>query len=199
MRMTAVLLLGLTVLGGSACAGADEAQTSGADTMAMPMDSMAGMDHGQMGMGAAQDGQHEFLRSMSSHHEGLVRMGEIAMNRASTPEAQGDAHKVHEKQAAERDSMVQSIERLYGERHQPQPMPKNVAQADSLNQLTGAEYDPTFYRMVIDHHREGIAMIDEHLQHLTDPQVRAMAERMKQDQQREIEEFEAKRNRGSGG
>lgn len=190
MRKTAMWVLGVAVLA-VACVGEDAEPALDADTLAVPADTMAAA-------GAARDGQHEFLRAMSDHHDGLVRMGEIAMNRASAPEAQQDAHLVHEKQAAERDSLVQAIERLYGERHRPRPMPKNVAQADTLNTLTGAAYDPTFYRMVIDHHREGIAMIDEHMAHLTDPQVRALAERMKQDQQREIESFEAKRGRAGG-
>ena len=71
-------------------------------------------------------------------------------------------------------------------------MPKNVAQTDSLSQLSGSEYDRTYYRMVIDHHREGMGMIDQHLPHLTKPAVRQMAEKMKADQQREIQEFEQK-------
>ena len=141
---------------------------------------------------AAKDGQHAFLREMSDHHEGLVVMGEQAMTKGSNSTVQMDAHNLHTKQMAERDSMVQMIQQMYQETHQPKAMPKNLAQADTLSSKTGEDYDRTFYRLVVDHHREGIAMIDRHMPHLTDPKVKQMAEKMKQDQEREIAEFEKK-------
>ena len=61
-----------------------------------------------------------------------------------------------------------------------------------MNALSGFEYDRAFYRLVVDHHREGIGMIDQHMSHLTNPVVRQMAEKMKADQQKEIAEFEQK-------
>ena len=194
MRKAWPLAALLLVLG--ACAsdeGADDAAAG--DSMAMDSmmgDSMAGMDHSRMGMTPAKDGQHEFLRAMSDHHEGLVNMAMAAMNQGSTSAVQMEAHMLHTRQAAERDSMVQKIQALYQEQHQPKAMAKNVAQADSLAKLSGPEYDRTFYRMVIEHHREGVAMIDQHLPHLTDPQVKQMAERMKAEQQKEIADFEKK-------
>ena len=45
---------------------------------------------------------------------------------------------------------------------------------------------------VIEHHQQGIAMIDRFLPRLTRPDVRAMAERMKADQQKEIQDLQAK-------
>lgn len=173
----------------AACApgdGEDQVAMDSASIGAMP-DTMAAMP------AAAKDGQHEFLRQMSDHHEGLVAIGEAAMNKGSTSAVQMDAHMLHTKQAAERDTMVQMIQQHYQEQHQPKAMPKNVAQADTLSQKSGADYDREFYRIVIDHHREGIAMIDQHLTHLTDPKVRQMAEKMRADMEKEIQEFERKR------
>lgn len=191
-KSTVWLALGLAAAG--ACAPADDTaeDMAAGDSAAMMSDSMSGMDHSMMGGSAAKDGQHDFLRSMSDHHEGLVAMAEAAMTKASTSQAQMDAHMVHTKQMAERDTMVQWIRQHYQEQHQPRAMPKNVAQADTLAQKSGTDYDRTFYRMVIEHHREGIGMIDQHMAHLADPGVRQMAERMKADQQKEIADFEKK-------
>lgn len=179
-------LLGLAALLG-ACAPADE-QGQGATVE----DTAAGGSAGDMAMTQAKDGNHEFLRMMSDHHEGLLRMATAAMDKAALQATKDDAHELHTKQAAERDTMVAMVQRDYQERHTARPPAKNQAQADSLNALSGTEYDRTFYRLVIAHHREGIGMIDEHMAHLTNPTVRQMAEKMKADQQKEIGEFEQK-------
>lgn len=129
---------------------------------------------------------------MADHHEGLVVMASAAMNKATRPETQADAHKLHTKQAAERDTMVAKIRSAYNESLTPMLMPDNRAMNDSLQQKSGAAYDRDFYRNVIAHHRHAIQMIDQFLPRLTDPQVRQMAEKMRQDQTREIAEFERK-------
>ena len=84
------------------------------------------------------------------------------------------------------------LQRDFGVAHQPSIMPSNQAMADSLSQKSGADYDMTFHMNVIAHHREGIAMIDRFLPQLTNPQVRQMAERMRADQQKDIQEHEGK-------
>jgi uncharacterized protein (DUF305 family) len=181
-------VLGLAALLG-ACAPADEQEQNEA-----VQDTAAGGSAAAMAMTQAKDGNHEFLRMMSDHHEGLIRMATAAMDKAAAQSTKDDAHKLHTKQAAERDTMLSMVQRDYQEQHTPRPPARNQAQADSLNALSGPEYDRTFYRLVIDHHREGIGMIDEHLPHLTNQAVRQMAEKMKADQQKEIAEFEQKQS-----
>ena len=66
------------------------------------------------------------------------------------------------------------------------------AMASELEQKTGADYDMAFRMNVIQHHEEGIAMIDGFLPRLRRPDVRAMAERMKADQQKDIQDLRAK-------
>jgi uncharacterized protein (DUF305 family) len=188
IRNTTLSSIALIVAFLAACADTgDNGESTVADTAAAQTNTQV-----PAGGMAAQDGNHEFLRMMSDHHEGLVRMATAAMDKGTAPETKNDAHMLHEKQAMERDSMVAMIQRDYQEQYQPKVMPKNQAQADSLNGFSGNEYDRTFYRMTIDHHREGIAMIDQHMGHLTKPEVRQMAEKMKSDQQKEISEFERK-------
>lgn len=145
---------------------------------------MAGMD-----MASAD---RDFLRMMSDHHEGLAVMATAAMTKASRSGTQGDAHNLHTKQAAERDSMLAMLRTAYSDTHAPTVMPGHRAQNDSLQALSGTSYDRTFYRMVIGHHREAIAMIDSTLPHLTKDDVKRMAEKMKADQQKEITAFQSK-------
>jgi uncharacterized protein (DUF305 family) len=129
---------------------------------------------------------------MSDHHEGLVAMGAEAMDLATDDSVRSAAYVLHTKQQAERDSMVAMIQSEYGEQHHPTAMPKNAAQTDSLQEAAGVERDRYFVQKTVGHHREGIAMIDQYLPRLTKAPVRRMAEKMKADQQREIEELQGK-------
>ena len=189
-RPVACAVLALTFA--TACAQQDQQGSEGANadsiaTVPAASQPMEGMDHGP-----AKDADHEFLRSMSNHHEGLVRIATQAMEKGASETTKTDAHKLHEKQASERDQMVNMIQTSYAESYMVMPMAKNLAQADSLSQMAGAEHDKTFYRMVVAHHREGIQMVDQFLSRLTKADVRQMAEKMKSDQQREIQELEPK-------
>lgn len=187
------------VVAGLAVACGGSGDTSG-DTVAIGApaasgDTMAGMDHTQMaGMdhGPAKDADHAFLREMSDHHEGLILIAGTAHQKAAADETRQDAEQLHMKQMAERDTMVTVIRTAYNETHQPTAMPKNRAQNDTLQSLSGAAADRKFYQLVIQHHREGIAMIDSVRPQLQRQNVQRMADRMKQEQQREIAEFQRK-------
>jgi uncharacterized protein (DUF305 family) len=198
-RLHRLTVAAAAVLVAAGCAKSDEGTTDtagGTTAAATPTDTgAAGMDHSTMpGMNRppAKDGDHEFLRMMSDHHEGLIQMATAAMTKASTPAAQGDAHKLHTKQAEEQKQMLGMVQTSYGETVTPMVMPSNKAMNDSLQSKTGAEYDRTFYANVVAHHREGIKMIDDMMPKLTKPDVKQMAEKMKADQQKEIAEFQRK-------
>ena len=141
------------------------------------------MDHSaeDMGRPPARDGDHEFLRMMSDHHEGLIQMATAAMTKASAP-VQG-AHAIHTKQAEEQERMMDMIQSSYGETLTPMVVPSNQQMIQTLESRTGTEYDQTFYQNVIAHHEEGIRMIDEMTARLTKPEVQQMAQKMKADQQ----------------
>jgi uncharacterized protein (DUF305 family) len=140
----------------------------------------------------AKDAEHEFLRMMVDHHEGLIEMASAAMTKASQSSTQGDAHQLHTKQEEEQQRMLAMIRTQYNDSITPIILPSNRAMIDSLAAKTGASYDTMFYRNVIAHHEEGVLMTDQHLGHLSKPEVRQMAERMKTEQQREIAEFRRK-------
>lgn len=140
----------------------------------------------------ARDGDQEFLRHMVDHHEGLIQMATAAMTKATQSATQGDAHNLHTKQADEQKKMIADLQRTYGDSVTPMVMPQHKAMNDSLQALSGQEYDRAFYRNVVAHHREGIKMTDDMLPRLTKPEIRQMAEKMKADQQKEIAAFERK-------
>ena len=180
-----------SLLAAMSCARSDDGAK--ADTAPAPSDSMAGMA-GMPGMNRApaKDADHEFLRNMIDHHEGFIQMAMAAMTKASKPETQGDAHNGYTKQADEQKKMIADVQSMYGETVTPMMMPIHKAMNDSLQATSGAEYDRTFYRMVVEHHRAGIKMTDELLPRLTKPEVKQMAAKMKADQQKEITAFERK-------
>lgn len=186
----------LTVLAASAaigtgCAGGDApSDTVVADTPAAA--APAAHDMAAMDRPAAKDADHEFLRMMIDHHEGIIQMGMAAMTKASTQQAKDDAHKLHTKQLAEQKEMQAIVSSSYGETVMPMVMPSSKSMNDSLQQMSGVAYDRTFYGNVVRHHREGIQMMNDFESRVQRPDVKQMIPKMKSDQQREIGEFEGK-------
>ena len=130
-----------------------------------------------------------FLRMMSDHHEGLVQMGRQAAQRAQAPQVRAFAQRVAEEQAREQQEILRMLREHYGETHQPMVMPENRVQMEQLSQFQGAEYDREFLQLTIHHHNDGVMMI-----HLMRPafarqDVRAMANRMEEQQMREVREM----------
>jgi uncharacterized protein (DUF305 family) len=159
-------------------------------------DTMAGMDHSKMpGMSntPAKDADQEFLRMMVDHHEGLTEMLDPALQKASSQTAKADAKKVHDKQHQEQEQMLGMLKTSYDETKMPMVMPSNQPMVDDLkNSPSNAAYDKKMYQHVIMHHQEGIKMIDQFLPRLTKPELKQMAEKMRADQQKEIQEFQRK-------
>lgn len=177
----------------SACAGGDNADTSAAgDTAAPAATTPAAHTMADMNRPAAKDADHEFLRGMVDHHEGMIQMATAAMTQGSTQQVKDDAHKMHTKQLAEQKQMQAIVSANYGEDVMPMVMPANKSMIDSLQKLSGTEYDRTFYQNVIKHHREGIRMMTDFEGRVQRADVKQMITKMKADQQREIQELETK-------
>ncbi len=176
-------------------AGCARGENANTDTVAPAADTssgMASMAGHDMNRPPAKDAEHEFLRMMADHHEGLIEMATAAMTKASQTATQGDAHNLHTKQADELKKMVAMVQSQYGETVTPMAMPNHKAMNDALATKTGADYDRTFYRNVIQHHREALKMIDDVMPRLTKADVKRMAETMRADQAKEITAFERK-------
>ncbi len=209
----AALLVALGALAVStACSGksdqASSGDTSAAQAASAPMpaaagaaEGMAGMDHSTMGNmgsmtpmgGATGDPDRNFLRMMSEHHRGMIAMAHLTIEQKKGSAAtQADAEMLDTKQDAELDSMVTTLEQQFKDAYDPKIMPDNQKMVDELKALSGAAYDRLFYQHVVHHHQQATQMIDQQVAMLKDPKIKAMAERMKRDQTREIEEFQRK-------
>jgi uncharacterized protein (DUF305 family) len=184
------VLITLTALLATAACARDDADTT-ADTAAAVTAGDTVMASGPR-RGPARDADHEFLRMMSDHHQGLVLMATGAMNRGTTPEVRDDAHAIGTKQDREMREMIEMIQGAYGESIDAVAMSSHRAMNDSLQAMSGPQYDRTFYRMVVQHHREGIRMMDDFQSRVQRAEVRQMIDRMRADQQREIQELERK-------
>jgi uncharacterized protein (DUF305 family) len=167
---------------------------------------MTGTDHGptddaataDMNRSAARDSNQAFLRMMSDHHEGLIAMADSAEPRVRGATAKADVRKLHRKQAEEQTRMLRMLQRQYNDSVAPMVMPSNRAMVDSTARAAGVAADSTFYRQVVNHHREGVVMGEKMTPYLTGA-VKQMAEKMMADQRREIQEFERKAGQTGGG
>lgn len=187
------------VLATAACAKGESKVDSTAATvppapapMAMAGDSMAGHDMSGMGSMANMtgDADHDFLRMMSDHHKGLIRMAHMTKDRKEGGAAVADAKKLDAAQDKELDHMVTMLEKDFKDPYAPKVMPAHQSMADELKAKSGKEYDRTFYRNVIAHHGEAIKMIDEYLPKAKNAMLKQMAEQMKADQSKEIADFQ---------
>ena len=163
---------------------------AGAPLAAQATDAHAGH---QMPASAMRDSSAAFLRMFVSHHEGLIRMTDDSLRaKAARAGTKADARKLHTEQEREQRQMQAMLRRMAGDTAQHTVMPSNQAMLDTLGRTAaGPEFDRTFYRLVVAHHREGVAMLDKMLPHLT-ADVRRMATRMRATQRKEITEFEGK-------
>ena len=133
--------------------------------------------------------QH-FLRMVSDHHLGMMAMAHAAMERNdAAEEVRAKARQIDRKQHEEAREMTSMLEREFGDRYEPQVMPNNERMIERVRSADGSAVERTFYETVVEHHQHGLEMMDRELPSLTNPAVRRMAERMKDDQQREIEEL----------
>lgn len=192
----------------AACSSADKGATAdsvaaGAATTTtatgMSADSgMAGMDHSKMSGGMAGmanmtgDPDRDFLRMMSDHHKGLILMTHDAMERKDAPRVAPDAKTMDTKQDAELKKMQGMLQQRYSDRYEAKVMPESQKMADGLKPLAGKEYEKSFLRNVVMHHQQALKMVDAYLPTAKVPELKAMAEKMKADQTKEIAELERK-------
>lgn len=176
--------------------------TAGGAAATVAPDSMRGHDmagmtdsaHSMGGMaGMTGNADQDFLRMMSDHHKGMVAMAQLATEaKRAAPVVQADGRKLEAKQFTELKSMVTKLEQQFKDPYEPKIMPSNQAMLEALGAKSGTDFGRTFYQNVVKHHQEAIEMIDQSIPKMKDATIKAMAERMKQDQSKEIAEFQQK-------
>jgi uncharacterized protein (DUF305 family) len=201
LRLNHVVLATLALASASACAKSDKTADTAAATANAPAtttatsgDSMAGHDmSGMQGMAnMTGNADHDFLRMMADHHEGLVVMTQMTKNRKDVGTAAADAAKLDAAQSKQVAQMVTLLEKDFKDRYVPKVMPEHQAMVDDLKTKSGKDYERTFYRDIIKHHQEAIMMIDAYLPRAKNPMVKQMAETMKAIQTRQIADYQQK-------
>lgn len=197
-------VLGATLAVAVACNRGDDRRDDGA----LRSDSAAAMS----GAVAADDdvrGDLAFTRRMADHHMQLLQFLDTIDYRLRLPQAQQDAIALRLKQANEHQQLIARLgmagtggtgagatprdsAMTEGGRTQGEPR-QSIRDRDGGAVDKGPRVDGAFYDFVIQHHRAGLRMVDAALPTLTDPQLKAMATKMRGDHEREIAEFERKR------
>jgi uncharacterized protein (DUF305 family) len=140
------------------------------------------------------DPDRDFLRMMSDHHKGLIAMVHPTLDAKENLAVKSDAAKMDKKQDAELDKMITMLDQQYKDAYTPSVMPDNQRMVDELRGKSGVDYSRTFLNNVITHHQQAIKMVDDYLPKAKNPRVKAMAEKMKSDQTKEIAELQKKLN-----
>ena len=196
----AVVALYALVVSIAACSGREKPVDTAAvptvpESPAKPSESSAAMGGaGSMPGMAVQTGDpdHDFLRMMSDHHKGLIALVHMTQGRSGVGTAKADATKLDKAQDAELDQMMTMLEKTYKDPYAPKVVPEHQAMAAALKPMSGKGYERTFYEDIVKHHSEAIPMIDAYLPKAKSASVKAMAEKMKADESREITDFQQK-------
>ncbi len=133
-----------------------------------------------------------WVRKMIEHHKGAVAMSNVVLPLAQDPNVRRMAQLTVDKQSKE----IAELEKLVAtgnpnaasaQLYQPAEMQMHTA----MMAAKGATIDETWMRKMIEHHRGAVAMSDVVLSQSPPAAVRAMAQKTKSDQTKEIAHLEA--------
>lgn len=142
------------------------------------------------GVAMTGDADHDFLRMMSDHHKGLIAMAHETMEDGrGTVRSRADASRLDTTQDEELKQLVTMLDAEYQDPFEPKVTASDQELLDALLKQSGKAYAAMFYQHVVAHHREALMMIDAYLPKAQRPALKAIAERMRRDQAREIPEF----------
>lgn len=149
-----------------------------------------------------------FAQGMIPHHAQAITMSEMAAQRAGSTEVKDLAARIKAAQQPEIDHMsgflrawnapVPSTTMPMGEMGQmghgadgAMPGMMSGDQMQQLGQASGAAFDRMFLQMMVAHHQGAVTMAETELREGQNPEARQLAQRIIDDQQREITEMHA--------
>jgi len=212
--LTKALLLAVTFML-AACGGAGGGQQgsgSGGEqgTADKTVDSMAGMDHDQMGHGSmgmgsgsmarqmvTENGKYSdkaFIDAMVPHHQGAVAMAEVALKNAEHEEIKELSRNIVSTQRAEIEELKAIKQQEFGTSNVPMEMSQEQMRGMGMmnpEQLAHSEsFDKAFIDAMIPHHRSAIEMAQVAYRKSNNPEIKALAESIVEAQTREITQLE---------
>lgn len=115
--------------------------------------------------------ERHFLLMMIDHHYGALKMADLCDERAIHPELQAMGDDIETEQAAEIAEMQGWLQAWYGVTHEPRLDRRTQWQVQRLAQLSGAEFEKAFMKIMIEHHSMAIVMGVDGLQRAFHPEL----------------------------
>lgn len=207
----ASLLLSACSSGDADSGSAATGPTDGTATVTQPVTAPAG---GSPAAPSATEQHNDadvmFVSMMIPHHQGAIEMADLALARASSAEVKKLAAAIKAAQGPEIEQLqgwlddwgmpaaaTSAAAPMSGMDHagmaqgdMGEMAGMSRADMDKLKAASGAEFDKLFLTQMIAHHRGAIDMSDAVLANGSNPQVKALAQQIKDAQQEEITTME---------
>jgi hypothetical protein len=120
-----------------------------------------------------------FLRHQLENSVSASFLVHATMHKPGTFPAKTDAQKIDQRLDDQSDRIRTALKSIYNDSYAPQPRLTASSLADSLAKLSGATYDQTFRKWVIEYDRLAILGIDKSMPKLTNATVKALAQKMR--------------------
>ena len=204
-----VLLAVAFILAACGSAGGDKQGTGsggdGGQGTAEKTGGMAGMDHGEMGMGSKgmarqmvmEGGKYSderFIDTMVPHHQGAIEMAEVALKDAEHKEIKQLSRNIVSTQQAEIEELKAIKKGEFGTSQVPMEMsPQQMRSMGMMmdpQQLAHSEpFDKAFINAMIPHHQSAIEMAKVAHEKSKIPKIKELAKNIVSAQQREIDQM----------
>lgn len=159
----------LTLLVALALLAACGQTTTSAPTPSTSDDTMAGMDHGEMGseddMAAELEGlsgaefEAAFIDAMIPHHQSALEMAQIALERSERPELRAAAQEIIDAQTVEIAQMTGWLQEWSGQTPSGEDHGMSMAaDMEALRSIPAEEFDVAFLEAMMEHHDGAIEM-----------------------------------------
>ncbi len=215
---TSKLLIGTLAiaLSFSACQNKTTTSETGDSTMDMSSDSshnmestasnspiMEAMDKMMKDMHQVEmsgNADHDLISMLIAHHQGAVDMAKAEIESGTEPKLKEIAQKIADKQSKDIDMLQDMLKSADKSKKDYDPAAKqaglgkdmddNMNKMMEMNHESSGSVDHEFATMMIKHHKDGMDMGNIILKHAKMPEFKSMAQKMIEEQKKEIAELE---------
>ena len=185
MIRIAVRVIALVALGAPAACTRPESEKV-VDVSALLNDST--QSGSAAGTAAATGTDQDFLRTLIDRRQALIALAQATAERGdASAEVRAQARAIDQKRKAEIDTMRTMLERTYRESRLPVISREQQTTNEGVLLERGSALDRAFRETMIEHQQGDVALMDRALPALTDPELKALVQRLRAEQAGEIE------------
>lgn len=143
---------------------------------------------------------HDLISMLIAHHQGAVDMAKAELESGTEPKLKEIARKIADKQSKDIDMLNDMLKSTDKSKKDYDPaakqtglakdMDENMMKMMEMNHDSAGSVDHEFASMMIKHHRDGMDMGNIILKHAKMPEFKSMAQKMIDEQKKEIAELE---------